>query len=192
MIGKTKDYESLSDEDLVLKITQKGLTDLYSILYKRYYLKVLRKCDSLVNDKDLSKVLAHDILSGVFEKLNSFQGKSSFNTWVYSITYNHCIDYLRSNKRLHYPEWNRLQQLPEIVDVTEEDLTDLHYSRILELLDQLHTEEKAMLLMKYKDNLSIKEIANSMRLTESSVRLRLMRARVRLVFNYKSLYGSYP
>lgn len=191
MIVKTKDYENLSDEELVARITQHGLTELYSILYKRYHPKILEKCNSLLKNKELSRIFTQDILSRIFEKLPGFKGNSTFSSWVYSITYNHCIDYLRTNKKLHYPEWDRDQELPEIVDVTEEDLTDLHFSRLLELLDKLHTEEKAMLLMKYQDDLSLREIAASMRLTESAVKMRLMRARARLVFLYKTFYGSY-
>ncbi|MBE0639236.1 MAG: sigma-70 family RNA polymerase sigma factor [Bacteroidales bacterium] len=188
---KTKDYDKLTDEELVQKITWDGATELFSILYKRYYHKVLEKSYGLLKNRELSKIFAQDILSRVFEKLSGFRGNSSFSSWVYSITYNYCIDYLRTNKKLHYPEWNQEHELPEIVDVTEEDLTDLHYTRLLELLDRLHTEEKALLMMKYQDDLSLKDIASSMRLTESAVKMRLMRARARLIFLYKTLYGHY-
>lgn len=188
---KTKDYQSLSDEELVKIITKEGVSDLYTILYKRYYSKILEKCYSLLKNRELSKIFAQDILSRIFEKLSGFKGNSSFSSWIYSITYNHCIDYLRTNKKLNYPEWNQENELPEIVDVIEEDLTEIHYNRLIELLDRLHTEEKAMLLMKYQDDMSLKEIAESMRLTESAVKMRLMRARARLIFLYKTFYGNY-
>lgn len=188
---KVKDYDNLTDEELVKKITDEGLSDLYSLIYNRYYPRVLEKSNSLLKNRELAKIFAQDILARIFEKLTGFKGNSSFSSWVYTITYNHCIDYLRANKKLHYPEWNSENELPEIIDVTEEDLTDLHYTQLQDLLNRLHTEEKALLLMKYQDDLSLKEIAASMRLTESAVKMRLMRAKARLTFLYKTIYGNY-
>jgi RNA polymerase sigma-70 factor (ECF subfamily) len=188
---KVKDYDNLTDEELVKKITEEGLSDLYSLIYKRYFPRVLEKSNSLLKNRELAKIFAQDILARVFEKLTGFKGNSSFSSWVYTITYNHCIDYLRANKKLHYPEWNSENQLPEIIDVIEEDLTDLHYAQLQDLLNRLHTEEKALLLMKYQDDLSLKEIATSMRLTESAVKMRLMRAKARLTFLFKTIYGDY-
>lgn len=191
LVMKTKDFKNLSDEELVKLITHEGESELFTILYKKYYPRILEKSYSLLKNRELSKIFTQDILSRIFEKLPGFKGNSSFSSWVYSITYNHCIDYLRTNKKLHYPEWNQENELPEIVDVTEEDLTDMHYSRLLDLLDRLHTEEKALLLMKYQDDMSLRDIAATMRLTESAVKMRLMRARARLIFLYKTFYGNY-
>ncbi|NCC72750.1 MAG: sigma-70 family RNA polymerase sigma factor [Sphingobacteriia bacterium] len=188
---KLREYRDLTDEELVKLIAQNGENKLFGILYERYNKKVQEKCYSLLKNRELANSIAVEILSRVYEKLSGFKGNSSFSSWLYSVTYNHCIDYLRVNKKLHYPEWNNQQELPEIVDVTEEDLTDIHYSRLLELLDILHTEEKAMIMMKYQDDMPIKEIAASMRLTESAVKMRLMRARARLIFLYKTIYGNY-
>lgn len=185
-------FDSLTDEQLVEKITSEGLTHLYSIIYERYYKKVLEKCNGLLKSKDLAEEFTKDIFSKVFEKLWGFKGNSSFGSWLYSITYNYCIDYLRAKKKLHYPNWNLQNEIPEIVDeINEEDMSEIHFTRLQKLMNLLHTEERAMLLMKYQDDFSVKEIATSMRLTEGAVKMRIKRSKARLLYMYNNLYGDY-
>ncbi|MBM3421122.1 MAG: hypothetical protein FJY11_08305 [Bacteroidetes bacterium] len=62
---------------------------------------------------------------------------------------------------------------------------------MLRIMDIMHAEERAMLLMKYKDELSVRQIAASLRLTEGAVKMRIKRAKARLVYLYRKLYGNY-
>lgn len=158
------------------------------MLYERYHSKVLDKCYSLLKDKSLANEFVQDIFSKVFEKLESFRGISSFSSWLYAITYNHCIEYLRVKKKLHYPDWNRNSILPEIIDEEAEDLTGIRLERLMKILDIIHPEEKALLLMKYKDNLSVRLIQSALKISESAVKMRLKRAKARVLYLYKKLY----
>jgi DNA-directed RNA polymerase specialized sigma24 family protein len=58
-------------------------------------------------------------------------------------------------------------------------------------MNLLHTEAKALLLMKYQDDMSLKQIADALRLTEGAVKMRMKRSKARLLYLYKSLYGNY-
>ncbi|NLN96368.1 MAG: RNA polymerase sigma factor [Bacteroidales bacterium] len=186
-----KDNHMLSDEKLIEKIVVEKQSNLYEILFGRYYQRVLEKCISLVKNHDIAEELTKDILTKTYENLGSFKGNSSFGTWLYSITYNYCIDYLRAKNKLHYPNWNLENELPEIIDEIEEDLTEIHYKRLMRVLDLLHTEEKALLLMKYQDDLSLKQISEALRLSEGAVKMRIKRAKARVLFIFKNAYGSY-
>jgi RNA polymerase sigma factor (sigma-70 family) len=181
------DYNSLSDEELIAIIKNDNRSDLFVLLYNRYYPKVFDKSYSLIKNKTQARESALEIMTKVFEKLDSFKGLSSFSSWIYSITYNYCIDYLRSNKKLHYPDWNTKNELPEIIDETEEDFLSIKYDKLIRAMEFIHPEEKAMLLMKYNDNLSIKQIATAMRITESAAKMRIKRAKARLVFQYMKI-----
>jgi len=185
-----KTNNELKDEDIISRIVSEKEIDLFQILYNKYHSKVLDKCYSLLKNKELAKETAQDIFSKVYENLESFKGKSSFSSWLYSVTYNHCIDYLRLKKKLHYPEWNRENEIPEIIDDSEELISDISYDRLMEILDLLHTEEKALLMMKYSDNFSIKHISEALRVSESAAKMRIKRAKTRLVFLYKKKYKS--
>jgi RNA polymerase sigma factor (sigma-70 family) len=188
---RTKSYNESRDEEIVKEITRNDKTFLFEILYNRYYSKILDKSYSLVKNGELAADLTRDILSKVYEKLKSYKGNSSFSSWIYSITYNHCIDFLREKKKLHYPDWNMQNDLPEIIDEVEDDNTLLNYDRLLKLLDLIHTEEKALLVMKYQDELSLKEISEALRISESAAKMRIKRAKARLLYLYKNLYGNY-
>ena len=181
-------YKSLKDDEIITLIRTEGKNVLFDVIYERYYIKVRDKCYSLLKNKNLAGDFANDILSKAFEHLNGFKGKSSFSSWLYSITYNYCIDYLRVQKKMHYPEWNRKNEIPEIIDETEEDFTEVNYKRLIELLELIHPEEKALILMKYQDNLSMRQISTALRITEDAAKMRLKRARTRILYLFKTKY----
>lgn len=177
-----------SDEELIRMIVHENKSSLFELLYHRYFQKVMDKCHSFIKDKRQSEEFANDILAKAYEKLPNFKGNSSFSSWLYAITYNYSIDYLRLKKKLHYPNWNKQNEMPDIVDESETDLNDFDYENLMTILEMIHPEEKALLLMKYQDNLSGKLIAQTLRITEDAVKMRLKRARTRVIYLYKSLY----
>ena len=182
-------FRDLTDEQIVGKITQEGKNELFGVLHKRYFPKVNDKCYSFFKDKQKSEEFANDILSKSFEKLESFKGKSSFSSWLYSITYNTVIDYLRKKKQLHYPNWNQENELPEIIDESDAEISEISYENLLQVFEKIHPEEKALLMMKYQDSLSVREIAVSLSTSEDAIKMRLKRARTRVVYLYFKMFG---
>ena len=184
---KTK-YKEKSDEEIVNIILNSENQELFELLYARYFKKVRDKCFSFLKDSKQSEEFANDILTKSYEKLPGFKGNSSFSSWLYSITYNYCIDYLRVKKKLHYPEWNSSNEIPEIIDESEADLEQTSYENLMTILEIIHPEEKVLLLMKYQDNLPIKQIAKTLRISEDAVKMRLKRARTRVIYLYKQKF----
>jgi RNA polymerase sigma-70 factor (ECF subfamily) len=189
MASKTK-YKQKSDEEIVLLIINSGNQELFELLYLRYFKKVRDKCFSFLKDTKLSEEFANDILTKAYEKIHGFKGNSSFSSWLYSITYNYCIDYLRAKKKLHYPEWNSNNEIPEIIDESETDFEEVSYENLLTIFELIHPEEKVLLLMKYQDNLPIKQIAKTLRISEDAVKMRLKRARSRVIYMYNEKFSS--
>jgi RNA polymerase sigma factor (sigma-70 family) len=185
---KSVDFTKLSDEELIRMIIYENKTSLYKLIYHRYHQKVMDKCHSFLKNKHQAEDFTNDILSKAYEKLPGFKGNSSFSSWLYAITYNYSIDYLRTKKKLHYPNWNQNNEIPDIIDESETDLEDFNYENLIAILELIHPEEKALLLMKYQDNLSGKVIAQSLSITEDAVKMRLKRARTRVIYLYNSLY----
>lgn len=187
---KSLKFNNLSDEQIISEILQRKETELFEVLYHRYFKKVHDKCYSLLKNATLAEEFANDVLSKAFEKLDSFKGKSSFSSWLFSITYNMVIDYLRKKKQLHYPNWNRENDLPEIIDESDADLQEISYDNLLQVFEKIHPEEKVLLMMKYQDLLSLKEIANALSISEDAVKMRLKRARARVVYLYFNMFGN--
>jgi RNA polymerase sigma-70 factor (ECF subfamily) len=179
------DIKKLKDEEIISRIKEDGSSKCFEVLYNRYHEKVRGKCQSFVKNREIAEELVENIFIRAFEKLPSLKQLSSFSSWLYSITYNQCIDYLREKKRLHYPEWNRVNEIPEILDETEEIIQDINYENLCTILELIHPEEKALLLMKYQDELSMKQISTALRISENAAKMRLKRARTRVVFLYK-------
>ncbi len=146
------------------------------------------KCFSFVRDRKLAEELTGDVFSKTYEKLPSFKHQSRFSSWLYAITYNHCIDYLREKKKLHYPNWNNKHEIPEIIDEGDSQLSAINYEDLLPILELIHPEEKALLMMKYMDDLSIKDISTALRISENAAKMRLMRARSRVFYLYSEKY----
>lgn len=179
-------WDDISDEELVRRIVEDNRTELFEILYKRYYLKVVDKCHSFLKNRVMAEDFANDILSKAYEKLPGFKGNSRFSSWLYAITYNYSIDYLRQKKKLHYPNWNSENEIADIPDESEADLEQMSYENLLRILEMIHPEEKALLLMKYQDNLPGKQIAQTLRISEDAVKMRLKRARTRVIYLFQN------
>ena len=177
-----------TDEEIVRSILNGEGGRKFKILFDRYHEKVVDKCYGFVKKRVIAEEMAEDVLSRAYEKLSGFKFKSSFSSWLYAITYNHCIDYLREKKRLHYPQWNRENELPEIIDESYEQMNSIDYEKVLQILEMIHPEEKALIWMKYHDNLSLKEIGNSLRISEDAAKMRLKRAKARVLYMYKEKY----
>ncbi|QSE96491.1 RNA polymerase sigma factor [Fulvivirga lutea] len=181
--------EKLDDNALIGLIKQGGTGSRYfEIVYHRYHTKVKNKCYSIVKNKQESLDLAEEIMVKIYEKLDSYKGTSKFSTWVYSLTYNHCIDYLRLKKNLHYPKWDNDQEMAIVADTTEELAEDINYDKLMLVLEELHTEEQLLIRMKYVDEMSLKTIGEALRITESAAKMRLKRARTRLLYLYTMRY----
>ena len=192
MARKKKLIPHLSDEEILIQIRDNHDTSLFGLLYEKYNSKVTDKCYSLLKNIELAEEFTQEIFFKVFEKLNDFKGASSFSTWLYAITYNHCIEYLRNKKKLNYPEWNQSQPIPDIVDDVDEntELSEIKYSRLLEIFEKIHPEEKALLLMRYQDDMPTIYIQEALKISESAAKMRIKRAKARVAFLYKELYPN--
>ena len=101
--SKNKD-SALNDEELVSALQKHMDTERFGVLYDRYTTKVYQKCLGMTRDKDLAKDLTHDIFLKAFVNLSKFDHRSKFGTWLYSITYNYCLDTLRKGQRTRSEE----------------------------------------------------------------------------------------
>lgn len=185
-----KRKEKLSDEELVKIIVAKNRHDEFGILYDRYSEKVYHKCISFVKDLALAQDLTHDIFLKTFINLSKFNHKSKFSTWLYSITYNFCIDYLRKNNKIRTESEEKLRDIPDSDDAkNEEELLQIEAERLNQVLDAIPVKDKMLLLMKYQDDLSIVDIMDAMDIKESAVKMRIKRARAKAIETYQTMFG---
>lgn len=172
----------MSDEEIVERIL-KGEQQLLELLYDRYSGKIYHKCYSIIKDREAAKDCTHDITIKIFMNLAYFKGRSAFSLWVHSITYNYCMDYLNKQKRMDYSDYSEY----EYENLANDDeslesklLQDLKLTQLEAVFEKLNPDEKIILMMRYQDGMSVKDIADTLSIGESAVKMRLKRSRDRL------------
>ena len=161
--------------------------ELLESLYKQYHPMVLQMClGYMKGDHDLAKDIVQEVFINIWNALSGFKGEASHKTWIYRITVNTCLLYLRSSKR---PEKTALQDVgePERLELVERE-KDEHqalYSAIGELpqLDRL-------IIMMVLEELEYDEISKITGISSINLRVKIHRAKKKMREHLnKRLYG---
>lgn len=184
---------SMTDEEIVERYLETQNTNLFNILYDRYSNKVYAKCISMLKDEMMAEDAVQDIFMKVLLNLSKFKMTARFSTWLYSITYNFCIDNIRRKKK----ERNFVTDVEDIGNLEgiqiEDDDQDILATNVLQMkkiLETMKVADKAVLLMKYQDDLSIKDMTGILDLSESAIKMKIKRAKEKFRRQYKLLYAS--
>lgn len=182
----------LTDEDLVKKIVETNNSQLFGLLYDRYARIVYNKCYGFAKSKEEAQDLTHDVFIKLFVKLRTFKGRSKFSTWLYSFTYNFCVNYVQRDSA---KKQERNTVATDIIrdddlnleEIDDSSLLELKSEKLAKVLEIIDVNDKMILLMKYQDDMPIKEIAVLLSLGESAVKMRLKRAKERVIKTYDEL-----
>ena len=182
-----ENINELSDEDLVKGIVKDNDTLLFEVLYDRYAMLVFNKCFGFSKDEAEAEDLTQDVFLKLFVKLRSFKEKSKFSTWLYAFTYNHCVNYVTRNTAKKFEkqsvDYKDIENLSEEED-DDHSFLDMKVDKLKGALELISPDEKMILLLKYHDFLSIKEIVSVLGIGESAVKMRIKRAKDKLITVY--------
>lgn len=188
---KAKEY---TDTELIALYLREQNTVYFTQLYRRYASKVFAKCISMLGDEGLARDATQDIFIKILLNLSKFTEQSSFSTWVYSITYNYCIDLIRKKKKipmLYTEDVGKMSKETE-VEIPDSVLLEMKQERLGKVLDRLPPGDKAILMMKYIDDLQIKDIGDVLGKTESAIKMQIMRAKHKAQVIYDEMYANDP
>ncbi len=133
--------------------------------------------------------LSQEAFLNAWRGLARFQGQASFATWLYRLTSNACIDFLRREKRhstlsLTLEPTDEESRQAEVTDErwSPEALLDRQENQtaVRQALTQLSDEHREVLLLRELEGLSYREIAQHLGLEEGTVKSRIARARLSL------------
>ncbi|GHB26315.1 RNA polymerase sigma factor [Mongoliitalea lutea] len=181
--------KSLTDEELAMNMA-KTLDILYfEELYNRYENLVYTKCVSFTKSKTVAQDIAHDIFLKLYVSIGKFEGKSKFSTWLYSLTYNHCVNYINRDKDAQMmrnaTDTDDLLNLQSTED--ELQIQVMEVEKLKAALELIEPEDKMILLLKYQDEASIKDLEKLYEIGASAVKMRLSRAKSKLMKAYKTV-----
>lgn len=183
-----KDGSAYSDYELIDKLVKETDSKWFGLLYDRHASRVFNKCLVLVHDREVAMDLTHDIFIKAFIHIGNFRMNSSFYTWLYTILYNTCIDYLKKSNQYKMVKADKevLKNLTETIDDAE--LFNIEYERLQVLLERIPTEDKVVLIMKYQDKMSIQDISQVFGIGGSAAKMRINRAKKKVLDLYKATY----
>ncbi len=185
-------HQDLSDAEAVRLYLQTQQSDYFSLLYNRYAAKVFGKCFSILKDYDEAKDAVQEIFIKIMTNLASFGERAQFSTWIYSITYNFCIDIIRKKKKEKTLFTDDIERVPDVAadEVPDEFLMAMEVKHLKTVLEMLPSGDKMILLMKYQDDMSIRDISEVLKKTESAIKMKIKRAKHKAQEIFYKKYGK--
>jgi len=154
-----RDLELKNDLELIEDI-KKGNKRSFSELVKRHQRGLLRMSLRFMKDLDLAEDVVQEAFIKAYEKLNTFEGRSSFKSWLYQIAVNTAKNKLRESKM----DTTDIDHVHLAVGATAE-ITLVHTAVadvIQKEVDLLPFKQKTALVLRIYEDLSFKEIADVM------------------------------
>lgn len=180
-----------TDLELVERV-QSGDVEAFEVLVRRYQHRVFTHICRMTGEREEAADLTQEVFVKVYTSLNSFRGQASFQTWLYRVTANLCVD--RHRRSRHGPQVARSLDAPVETDEGEMEVEPPDWQANPErrsLTEELQAEVRAAVLalserlravvvMHDLQGLSYEEIAAALAIPLGTVKSRLFNARAEL------------
>jgi len=176
--------DASQNDNEIIKSVLEGDTNSFRILVDRYQTIVFHIAFGFVHNQEEAEDITQEVFIRTWQSLSKFRGDSSFSTWLHRIAVNVCLNQIRKEKRL--PVLNRISlffrsdtaEIPPDTENPEEILIREEHSVWLQkALDSLPEKQRIAIVLSKYDDLSQKEIAAIINLTEGAVEALLQRAK---------------
>ena len=162
------------DEKLISS-AQNGDSQALEILLRNHYEKIWGICKRLmINDQDALDATQESLIA-IATRINKFERRSKFSTWLYRVTTNICFDELRKKSRIPTPD-SESEQLEISIEPSFENQID-DKLLINEVLNLLPNEFKTVLVLRDLCDLNYDEISEILNIPIGTVRSRISRGR---------------
>jgi RNA polymerase sigma-70 factor (ECF subfamily) len=190
-----RDKPHVKEVDIQLIARAKSGDEIaYRTLLEKYERAVFSICLRMVRNRDEANDLAQDAFIKVFSMLERYNPSYAFSSWLFKITSNLCIDYLRKRRietfAMDEPisgdkgDIQRQYEAPD-PDPETEYIRKEKMERLSEAVENLPPHYRIMLILRHQENLSYEEIAGSLEIPLGTVKARIHRAREMLKASLK-------
>jgi RNA polymerase sigma-70 factor (ECF subfamily) len=181
------DYRHSEEADLIRRVQARDEMAFRSIV-ERYQAKVFSIIYGILRNRNDAEDIAQQVFAKIYFSIGNFDFRSSLLTWIYKITVNECYDYLRKKKvrKLVY-ESDFGDSESQQMEHTEPDpaqgmdTTLAQRDLLLKLLEKVSAEDRDLLLLKEVEGHSVEELAEMTGMNENTIKVKLFRARQKLV-----------
>ena len=174
---------TIKKDQLLIDQILGGDKQLFSVLVDRYKNLVFTLCLRLLKNREEAEELAQDSFVKIYKSLSKFKGDAKFSTWIYRVTYNNCLDFLKAKKRkfkeLSVDAYDgfEIEDLDSAINNLEENERKM---AILGCINMLNEDDAFLVTLHYYEDQSVKEIAEIMNLSVANVKVKLYRSRKQL------------
>jgi RNA polymerase sigma-70 factor, ECF subfamily len=180
----------MNDGEIIRQILQ-GDRNIYRTLVERYQPMVFRTCMGFLHNKDDADDLTQDVFIQAYQALSRFKGDSSFSTWIYRIAVNSSLNKVRQTSKSYLlqrleavfgPEKNKTFEIsiPDTENPENILILSEHKEWVQNALNNLPENQRIAIVLSKYDDLSQKEIAEIMKITEGAVEALIQRAKANL------------
>lgn len=185
----------------LVKRFKKGSLEAFEEIIKRYESKVFQLAMRLTRNHEDSEEVMQDVFSTIYKKIDGFQGKSAFSSWLYRIVVNAAFMKLRKRKQNHSISIEDLS--PSVKQMClERDESYMERSDMLTsskemrdvvqlAINRLPKQYRSVFVLRDVDGLSNQEVSEILQLSIPAVKSRLHRSRLMLRKKLQRYYDDY-
>ena len=185
------------DDNYLLERIRHNDKNAFKEIVLKYQTLVINTCYSFLHNQNDAEDVAQEVFIEVYRSIKNFRQESKLSTWLYRISVNKSLNYLRDNKKnswfqsldlLFEKEKAVANNLIENENPGEIIEKDEHADTIYSAIDSLPDNQKTSFNLHKLENLSYKEIAEIMDISLSSVESLIFRAKKNLQKKLISYY----
>src|SRR5271163_818699 len=193
--------EKGEEERQLVRLAQSGEEAAFEELIRRHQQRVFGLVSGILRRREDVEDVVQQVFLKVFVLLKRFDQRAAFFPWLYKISVNECWDYLRKKKvrPLVYEADLSEEQVSRLDGVVSADqppasASDRAEARDLleRMMEKLPEQDRELLVLKEVEGFSVQELAEILNLNVNTVKVRLFRARARLMDVYRRRLHSKP
>jgi RNA polymerase sigma-70 factor, ECF subfamily len=193
--------EKGEEERQLVRLAQSGEEAAFEELIRRHQQRVFGLVSGILRRREDVEDVVQQVFLKVFVSLKRFDQRAAFSTWLYKISVNECWDYLRKKKvrPLVYEadlSEEQVSRLDGVVSADRPPASPMDRAEARDLLERmmekLPEQDRALLVLKEVEGFSVQELAEILDLNVNTVKVRLFRARARLMDVYRRRLKDTP
>jgi len=172
-----------AEQDYCVLLAQNGRSRGFYLLFKKYHRPLLGFALKICNQQDIATDACQETWIKIAKNIRQLKDPRAFKTWLYTSLKWKLVDLVRAEHKHAFDGEIDLTQIPQkqTVDHNQTNIT------LKQALKSLASIEKQIIHLFYFEEMSIKEIAKVLKLTNGTVKSRLFRARTQLKQKYLTL-----
>src|ERR1700744_4609488 len=187
---KTRVDHKNSEEAALVRRVQARDELAFREIVDRYQSKVFSIIFGVLRNHNDAEDIAQQVFSKIYFSIKNFDFRSSLLTWIYKITVNECYDYLRKKRVRKLVYENEFSAEESLRLENSEPATDrapsvdhqlAQHDLILKLLAKVSEEDRSLILLKEVEGHSVEELSGMTGMNENTIKVKLFRARQKLV-----------